>query len=102
MIKKIAIFGSTGSVGKNTIDIIRKDKNKFKIVLLSTNANLKNIIKQAKEFKEVYDNESEWPDWIWDLDWDLHNDKPGNDDVLSIRLIKKHEEQNESNVNIII
>ena len=57
---------------------------------------------QAKEFKEVYDNESKWPDWIWDLDWDLHNDKPGNDDVLSIRLIKEHEEQNESNINIII
>ena len=57
---------------------------------------------QAKEFKEVYDNESEWPDWVWDLDWDLHNDKPGNDDVLSIRLIKEHEEQNESNINIII
>ncbi len=51
MIKKIAIFGSTGSVGKSTIDIIRKDKKKFKIILLSTNSNVENILKQAKEFK---------------------------------------------------
>ena len=48
MIKKIAIFGSTGSVGKSTIDIIRKDKKKFKIILLSTNSNVENILKQAK------------------------------------------------------
>ena len=28
--KKIAILGSTGSIGKQTIDIIRKDKKNFK------------------------------------------------------------------------
>ena len=47
---------------------------------------------QAKEFKKVYDNEEEWPDWVWDLDWDHHYDKPGNDDVLSIRVVPKDEE----------
>ena len=51
MKKKIAIFGSTGSVGKNTIDIIRKDKKKFKLILLSTNSNFEAVIKQAIEFK---------------------------------------------------
>ncbi len=50
MIKKIAILGSTGSIGKSTIDIIRKDKKNFKITLLSTNKNIRLILNQAREF----------------------------------------------------
>ena len=51
MKKKIAILGSTGSIGENTLRIIRKDKKNFEITLLSTNKNLTKILKQAKEFK---------------------------------------------------
>tara|TARA_R100001015_G_C4576449_1_gene133652 strand:+ start:90 stop:302 length:213 start_codon:yes stop_codon:yes gene_type:complete len=47
---------------------------------------------QAREFQEAYDSESEWPEWVWDLDWDHHWDKPGNDEVLSIRVLKEEEE----------
>ena len=50
MKKKIIILGSTGSIGINTINIIRKDKKNFDIKLLSTNKNISEIIKQAKEF----------------------------------------------------
>ena len=50
MKKKIAILGSTGSIGKYTLDIIRKDKKNFEIVLLSANKNYKKLIEQAKEF----------------------------------------------------
>ena len=32
MKKKIAILGSTGSIGKNTINILKKDKKNIKIV----------------------------------------------------------------------
>ena len=39
MKKKIAILGSTGSIGKSTLDIIRKDKKNFEIVFLSANNN---------------------------------------------------------------
>ncbi len=49
--KKIAILGSTGSVGKQTIDIVRKDKKNFKILLLTANKNYKLLSKQIKEFK---------------------------------------------------
>ena len=49
--KKIAILGSTGSIGKSTIDILKKDKKSFDIVLLTTNNNYKEILKQSKEFK---------------------------------------------------
>jgi 1-deoxy-D-xylulose-5-phosphate reductoisomerase len=50
MKKKIVILGSTGSIGKNTIKIIKKDKKNFDIKLLSTNKNISEIIKQANEF----------------------------------------------------
>ena len=50
MKKRIAILGSTGSIGKQTLNIIKKDKKNFEVVLLSTNKNIKLILKQAKEF----------------------------------------------------
>ena len=51
MIKKIAILGSTGSIGRSTIEIIKKDKKNFNIILLTTNNNYKEILKQVNEFK---------------------------------------------------
>ena len=51
MKKKIAILGSTGSIGKQTIDIIRKDKKNFKKLLLTANKNHNLLSKQIKEFK---------------------------------------------------
>ncbi len=47
----IAILGSTGSIGENILDIVRKDKKNLKVVLLTANKNYKKLIKQAKEFK---------------------------------------------------
>ena len=49
--KKIIILGSTGSIGKQTLEIIKKDNKKFKIVLLSTDKNIELISKQVKTFK---------------------------------------------------
>ena len=51
MKKKIAILGSTGSIGKQTLEVIKNNKKKFNIVLLSTNENLDEITKQVKLFK---------------------------------------------------
>ena len=50
MKKKIAILGSTGSIGKTLINILKKDKKNFEIVLLTTNKNYKELTKQAKIF----------------------------------------------------
>ena len=49
--KKIAILGSTGSIGVTLINLIKKDRNKIKIVLLTANKNYKKIINQTKIFK---------------------------------------------------
>ena len=51
MKKKIAILGSTGSIGKNLINIIKQDKKNFEIVLLSADRNYKELLKQAKFLK---------------------------------------------------
>ncbi len=51
MKKKIAILGSTGSIGKTTFNIIKNNRNDFEIVLLTTNKNITTILKQAKLLK---------------------------------------------------
>ena len=51
MKKKIAILGSTGSIGKNLLKIIEKDKQNFEVVLLTSNKNYLELYKQAKKFK---------------------------------------------------
>ena len=51
MKKKIAILGSTGSIGQTTIEIVKKDKKNFELILLSTNNNLKEITKQIQELR---------------------------------------------------
>ena len=50
MKKKIAILGSTGSIGKTSLKIIERDKKNFKLELLSAKKNYKLLISQAKKF----------------------------------------------------
>ena len=51
MKKKIVILGSTSSIGKSLLNIIKKNKKNFKIELLTANTNYKDLISQAKRFK---------------------------------------------------
>ena len=48
MKKKIAILGSTGSIGKTLIEIIKKDKKNFDVILLTAYKNYNKIFNQAK------------------------------------------------------
>tara|TARA_B100001093_G_scaffold315469_1_gene300966 strand:- start:449 stop:1612 length:1164 start_codon:yes stop_codon:yes gene_type:complete len=50
MKKKIAILGSTGSIGKTLLNIVNKEKKNFEIKLLTANANYKKLLKQANQF----------------------------------------------------
>tara|TARA_S200000501_G_scaffold162801_1_gene153436 strand:- start:1635 stop:2798 length:1164 start_codon:yes stop_codon:yes gene_type:complete len=50
MKKKIAILGSTSSIGKSLLKIIKKNQKKFEITLLTANTNHKDLLKQAKIF----------------------------------------------------
>ena len=68
MKKKIAIVGSTGSIGTTLLNIIAKNKNEFDIKLLAANKNYTLLLKQAKQFnvknliitpKENYNNKKQ-------------------------------------------
>ena len=49
--KKIAILGSTGSIGTQTLEVISHIKGLFKVDLLSAYSNYNLLIEQAKKFK---------------------------------------------------
>ena len=52
--KIVSILGSTGSIGKNTLNVIRLNRNLFDIFGLSCNKNIDLLIKQALEFNPRY------------------------------------------------
>ena len=62
--KKIAILGSTGSIGTQTLEVINSNKNIFKVELLTANSNFKLLAKQANKFnpKVVIINDVTWVD----------------------------------------
>ena len=49
--KKLTILGSTGSIGLNTLDIIRQFPQKFRIEALSCRNSIESLSEQIKEFK---------------------------------------------------
>ena len=54
MKKSICILGSTGSIGKSTIEIILKNKSKYKVLLLVADKNYKKLYKQAVNLNSKY------------------------------------------------
>jgi 1-deoxy-D-xylulose-5-phosphate reductoisomerase len=46
--KKISIFGSSGSIGKNAIEVLMNDRESFEVVALIVNNNAECLIQQAK------------------------------------------------------
>lgn len=49
--KKIALLGSTGSIGKQALDVIRQNPDKFEVEVLTAYSNDELLLQQAKEFK---------------------------------------------------
>jgi len=49
--KRIAIFGSTGSIGKQALDVIASHPDKFSVEILTAHTNDDLLIKQALQFK---------------------------------------------------
>jgi 1-deoxy-D-xylulose-5-phosphate reductoisomerase len=50
MKKKVALLGATGSIGKNTLDVLREGKDFFEPVLFSGHSNSGELLKLGKEF----------------------------------------------------
>ena len=51
---KLAIIGSTGSIGKSAIEVVREHKDRFDIVALAVNSSVEELICQIEEFKPKY------------------------------------------------
>lgn len=49
--KNIAILGSTGSIGTQTLDIVRANPDRFKVAMLSAGHRVDDLIAQAREFR---------------------------------------------------
>jgi 1-deoxy-D-xylulose-5-phosphate reductoisomerase len=52
--KTVTILGSTGSIGRSTIDLIRGHREKFKVHALTANKNVRLLAQQAKELDTEY------------------------------------------------
>ena len=50
-VKKVAILGSTGSIGVNTLDVIRAHPDRFKVVALTAAKQVDLLAEQCAEFK---------------------------------------------------
>lgn len=54
--KELAIFGSTGSIGCSTLNVVRRHRDRFAVSILTAGRNLQRLIEQIREFnpRHVY------------------------------------------------
>lgn len=52
--RKVSILGATGSIGTQTLDVIRKEKDRFQLIGISANSNWKKVIDIINEFNPSY------------------------------------------------
>lgn len=48
--RTISILGATGSIGASTLDLIRRERDKWRVVALTANSNVAELAKLAQEF----------------------------------------------------
>ena len=52
--KKVAILGSTGSIGTQTLDVVRENPDRFKVTALTCGSNTELLAEQIEEFKPEF------------------------------------------------
>ncbi len=52
--KKLILFGSTGSIGTQTLEVVRESGDKFEVVAITANNSADTLIEQAREFNPKY------------------------------------------------
>ena len=77
-VKNIAILGSTGSIGQQTLNIIRNFPRKFKIIGLTAGQNVALLSKQIDEFK---------PKFYWHSGIDANTDIAGSERLSAEELV---------------
>jgi 1-deoxy-D-xylulose-5-phosphate reductoisomerase len=73
LVKHIALLGSTGSIGRQTLDIVARHPNRFRVAALCAGHNAGLLFEQARRFKPSRAGLLQEPDHIPDdlrgLDW---------------------------------
>ena len=67
MLKKISIFGSTGSIGKQTLEVIEQHLDKFQVIALTANNNIDLLYQQILKFRPnlvVINEENSYNDFV--------------------------------------
>lgn len=54
MVKSVSILGSTGSIGRNTVDLIQSDLPAFDVVALTANTSVEKLVEQARVLKPQF------------------------------------------------
>lgn len=54
MVKKITILGSTGSIGRQTLEVIDEFREHFQVVALAAGSNIRLLAEQARKFRPSY------------------------------------------------
>ena len=49
--KRISILGSTGSIGTQTLDVVRKHKDKFEVIAISANSSIELLLRTNKRIQ---------------------------------------------------
>ncbi|RLE01190.1 MAG: 1-deoxy-D-xylulose-5-phosphate reductoisomerase [Candidatus Aminicenantes bacterium] len=52
--KRVSILGSTGSIGRNTLEVLRHHRKKYQVLGLVAGQNVELLLAQAREFKPKY------------------------------------------------
>ncbi|MBX3641277.1 MAG: 1-deoxy-D-xylulose-5-phosphate reductoisomerase [Nitrosomonas sp.] len=53
-IRHLTILGSTGSIGESTLDVVHRHPDRFKILALTANTNVKKMLSQCSQFKPQF------------------------------------------------
>lgn len=90
--KKIAIFGATGSIGKNTVAIIADNLDKFEVTSLAAGSGFKTLAKQARILRPKYvvlEDKSKYQDLKNEIsDLDEVEILCGRENIIEIAKIK--------------
>ena len=52
-IRRVAILGSTGSIGVNTLDVIRAHSDRYQVVALTASQQVELLAEQCREFRPL-------------------------------------------------
>ncbi|MGD0783494.1 MAG: 1-deoxy-D-xylulose-5-phosphate reductoisomerase, partial [Candidatus Aminicenantales bacterium] len=52
--KRLSILGSTGAIGRNTLDIVRRHPGEYKVAALAAGANFELLAEQIREFRPSF------------------------------------------------